>query len=65
MGKRNQFRKRYLVSEGDLFQLYADIREVRNQERREELMADFRQLLRDSQEVKLVIKERRYGNGAV
>lgn len=65
MGKRNQFRKRYLVSEGDLFQLYADIREVRNQERREELMADFRQLLRESQEVKLVIKERRYGNGAV
>lgn len=59
MGKRNQFRKRYLVSEGDLFQLYADIREVRNQERREELMADFRQLLRESQEVKLVIKERR------
>lgn len=65
MGKRNQFRKRYLVSEGDLFQLYADIREVRNQERREELMTDFRQLLRESQEVKLVIKERRYGNGAV
>ena len=65
MGKRNQFRKRYLVSEGDLFQLYADIREVRNQERREELMADFRQLLRESQEVKLVIKGRRCGNGAV
>lgn len=65
MGKRNQFRKRYLVSEGDLFQLYADIREVRNQERREELMADFRQLLRESQEVKLVIKDRRCGNGAV
>lgn len=65
MGKRNQFRKRYLVSEGDLFQLYADIREVRNQERREGLMADFRQLLRESQEVELVIKERRTANGTV
>lgn len=65
MGKRNQFRKRYLVSEGDLFQLYADIREVRNQERRESMMADFRQLLRESQEVELVIKERRCGNGTV
>lgn len=65
MGKRNQFRKRFLVSEGDLFQLYADIREVRSQERREELMADFRAMLRDSQEVELVIKERRTANGTV
>ena len=65
MGKRNQFRKRFLVSEGDLFQLYADIREVRSQERREELMADFRAMLRDSQEVELVIKERRAANGTV
>lgn len=65
MGKRNQFRKRFLVSEGDLFQLYADIREVRSQERREELMTDFRAMLRDSQEVELVIKERRTANGTV
>lgn len=65
MGKRNQFRKRFLVSEGDLFQLYADIREVRSRERREELMADFRKLLRESQEVELVIKERGCCDGTV
>lgn len=54
---KNQFRKRFLVSEGDLFQLYADIQEMRRADRRERLMADFRKLLREVQEVKLTIKE--------
>ena len=53
MGK---IRKRYMVSEGDLFQLYADIQEVRRTERREEFMARFRKLLREKQEVKLIIE---------
>lgn len=54
---KNQFRKRFFVSEGDLFQLYADIQEMRRADRRERLMADFRKLLREAQEVKLTIKE--------
>lgn len=51
----NKLRKRYMVSEGELFQLYADICEVRREERREQFMTDFRKLLREAQEVKLVI----------
>lgn len=50
---KNQFRKRYLVTEGDLFKLYAEIQEVR----REAFMADFRKLLREAQMVKLVIEK--------
>lgn len=54
----NKVRKRYFVSEGDLFQLYADIQEVRRTERRDALMRDFKQLLKEAQEVELVIKEK-------
>ncbi len=54
---RYKMRKRYMVTEGDLFQLYADIQEVRREERREAFMADFRKLLREAQEVELVIKK--------
>lgn len=57
MAKRNDFRKRYLVSEGDLFQLYAQIQEVRSAERREAFMGQFRQLLREAERVKLVIEK--------
>ena len=59
MGKKNDFRKRFFVTEGDLFQLYADIQEVRRVERRELFMADFKRLLRESQEVELVVKDRK------
>lgn len=55
---RNKIRKRYMVTEGELFQLYADIQEVRREERREEFMARFRKLLTEAQQVELVIKER-------
>lgn len=44
MAKRNDFRKRYLVTEGDLFQLYANIMEVRNEEKRAQFMSEFRKL---------------------
>ena len=53
----NKIRKRYLVTEGELFHLYADIREVRSSERRETFMADFRKMLREAQQVELVIKK--------
>lgn len=53
----NKIRKRYLVSEGDLFQLYADICEVRREERRDQFMADFRKLLREAQQVKFIIEK--------
>ena len=53
----NKICKRYLVSEGDLFQLYADIQEVRRKERRDQFMADFRKLLKESHPVKLLIEK--------
>ncbi len=50
------FRKRFLVSEGELFQLYKDVQRVLDREARERFMADFRELLRNAQAVKLVIE---------
>ena len=54
----NKIRKRYMVTEGELFQLYADTQEVRRKERREEFMERFRTLLEESQEVEIRIIER-------
>ena len=55
MGVKN-FRKRFLVSEGDLFQLYKEIEQVRNQEQREAFYARFKKLLAEAQEVILTPK---------
>ena len=49
------FRKRFLVSEGDLFQLYKEIEQVRNQEQRDVFYNKFRILLKEAQSVKLVV----------
>lgn len=57
MAKRNDFRKRYLVTEGDLFQLYANIQEVRSAEKKAQFMAEFRQLLKESTKVRLVAEQ--------
>jgi len=57
MAKRNDFRKRYLVTEGDLFQLYANIMEVRNEEKRAQFMSEFRKLLKESTKVRLVTEQ--------
>lgn len=51
----NKIRKRYMVSEGDLFRLYAEIRQIRHEERREAFMSDFRKLLREAQPVRLTV----------
>ena len=48
-------RKRFLVSEGDLFQLYKEIEQVRNQEQRDVFYNKFRILLEEAQSVKLVV----------
>ena len=56
---RNKIRKRYMVTEGELFQLYADIQEVRREERREEFMQRFRKLLNEAQQVCMVIENMR------
>ena len=57
----SKFRKRFLVTEGDLFQLYKEIQEVRKQEQRLAFMADFRKLIKESQEVTLTLKPKEDG----
>ncbi|MCZ2084144.1 MAG: hypothetical protein LC112_07700 [Flavobacteriales bacterium] len=52
----NKLRKRFLVTEGDLFQLYKEVQQVRNQEQREAFMADFKKLMKEAQTVKLVVE---------
>ena len=58
MGK---IRKRYMVSEGELFRLYAEIQQVRCAERRAEFMKEFRKLLYEAQPVTLIIDKGRNG----
>lgn len=52
----NKLRKRFLVTEGVLFQLYAEIEQVRNEEKREAFMQRFKNLLREKNEVALTVK---------
>ena len=54
-------RKRFLVTEGDLFQLYKEIQQVRNQEQKEAFMSDFKKLLNEAQEVILTPKKTNNG----
>nr|DAL15297.1 MAG TPA_asm: hypothetical protein [Caudoviricetes sp.] len=53
----NKIRKRYMVTEGELFRLYAEIMQVRHEERREAFMSDFRKLLRKAQPVRLTVEK--------
>ena len=55
------FRKRFLVSEGDLFQLYKEIEQVRNQEQREAFYKSFKALLKDATEVIITSKSKQNG----
>ena len=52
-------RKRYLVTEGDLFQLYKEIEQVRNQEQRAAFYKRFKALLQEAQEVVLTPKPKK------
>ena len=49
-------RKRYLVSEGELFQLYKEVMQVRQTEERQAFHKRFKQLMKDAQEVSLTPK---------
>ncbi len=51
-------RKRFLISEGDLFQLYKEIEQVRNQEQREAFYKRFKALLKEATEVTLTPKRK-------
>lgn len=54
----NNLRKRYLVSEGELFLLWAEIEQVRKKENRDAYKQRFKNMMRDAQEVKLIIKKK-------
>lgn len=54
----NKLRKRYLVSEGELFLLWAEIEQVRKQENRETYKTRFKAMMKTAQEVTLTIKQK-------
>lgn len=58
-------RKRMLVTEGDLQNLWFEVSQVRNQEKREAFIASFKRLLKEAQLVKLVPQQKGGHNGAV
>jgi hypothetical protein len=49
-------RKRYLVSEGELFLLWAEIEQLRDDENRKAYKARFNTLLKEAHPVKLVVE---------
>ena len=55
--KPKNTRKRFLVTEGDLFQLYKEIAQVRNKEQRDLFYADFKKLIAEAQEVVITPKK--------
>lgn len=55
------FRKRVLVNEMDLFNLYADIKEIRDQERSKICRKDFRKLLKEAEFVSFAIEPKKEG----
>jgi len=58
MAKKNDFRKRFLVTEGDLFTLYREVMQIRRTELREHYYQQFRELMREARGVKLTICEK-------
>lgn len=56
--RKNNFRKRFFVSEGDLMQLWYEVCQVRDQEKRKLFKQSFRALLLEATEVKLVPVEK-------
>ncbi len=59
--KKKDLRKRFLVSEGDLFQLYKEVMQVRNKEQKEAFMSDFRKLMREAQPVRMIVENGKKG----
>lgn len=58
-------RKRYLVSEGDLMQLWVEVQQVRKNETRDRFKKEFKELLKNAQPVQLtVIKGKEGHNGS-
>ena len=52
---KHDLRKRFLVTEGDLFTLYREVMQIRRSELREAYYQQFRQLMREAREVKLTV----------
>lgn len=53
------FRKRILVTEGDLYQLYKEIEQIRKEETKELYGDKFRALLKESQFVSLTLEPKK------
>lgn len=54
---RKGLRKRFLVSEGDLFTLFKEVMQIRNFEMHEAYYGQFRKLITEAQGVKLTVIE--------
>lgn len=55
-----RIRKRMMVTEGDLMQLWFEVEQVRKQEKKELFKASFKALLHDAELIKMqVVKKRR------
>lgn len=53
------FRKRILVNEGDLYQLYKEVQQIRKQETRELYNTKFRALLKEAEFVNFTINPKK------
>lgn len=56
------FRKRILVTEGDLYQLFKEVQEIRKQETRELYNTKFKKLLKEAEFVSFSINPKKESN---
>ncbi len=49
-------RKRYFVSQGELFKLWSEVEQIRDTEKRDEFRASFKKIMSEAQEVRLVVE---------
>lgn len=59
------FRKRVLVNEMELFNLYREVEEIRNREYREKYRKGFRALLKEAEYVNFEVEPKKKGDGHV
>lgn len=58
-----KLRKRFLVTEGDLMQLFFEVEQIRRKETKELYRGKFKALLKDAEQVKLTVIKKGGNNG--
>ena len=61
----SKFRKRVLVTEGDLYQLFKEVEQIRKTETKELYRGKFRKLLKEAEFVSFSVEPKKEDNGSI